>query len=134
MKISTLLLMVIFSVLLPTADVVSDIFITLRLFTGVWLKERHPIYGAITLAPLTLCNLGHARYWFKIEAKERRNRFKTFPLLLFQVYPQWRAVRVIYHAKILKDEKWEKMKKEFDGGISNLGKHHKWKRNKKASL
>ena len=76
--------------------------------------------------------MGQAIHWFKTETKEKRNKMTTFPLLLFQVYPQWRALKVIYHGKILKDEKWKEMKDEFDGGISHLGKYCKWKRNKRA--
>ena len=132
MKISTALLMVIFSVLLPTADVVSDIFFTLKLFTGFGHKERHSKYGAATLGPLLMSLMGQATHWFETETKEKRNKMTTFPLLIFQVYPQWRALKVIYHGKILKDEKWREMKDEFDGGISHLGKHDKWIRSQRA--
>ena len=80
--------MVIFSVLLPTADAASDIFFTLKLFTGYGLKERHPKYGAITLAPLVMSMMGQTTHWFKTETKEKRNKLVTFPLLVFQIYPQ----------------------------------------------
>ena len=126
--------MVIFSVLLPTADAASDIFFTLKLFTGYGLKERHPKYGAITLAPLVMSMMGQTTHWFKTETKEKRNKLVTFPLLVFQIYPQWRVLMVIYHAKILKDAKWRDMKQEFDGGICHLGKNCKWKNNQRAWL
>ena len=119
-------LMMIFSVLLPTADVFSDIFFTLKLFTGYGLKERHPKYGAVTLLPIIISWMGHTVYWFKTETKEKRNKMMTLPLLIFQVYPQWRALRVLYYAVIKKDPRWKKMKEEFESGISHLGQHFKW--------
>ena len=140
MKIGAVLLMMVSSVLLPTADVFSDMFLTLKLFTGLSLdinqsgsirfkfEIRHPLYGAFTLVPLIMSWIGTTIYWFQTERKEKRNRWKTFPLLLLQVYPQWRALRVTYYGKIKKDQKdlkWKKMKEEFEGGIKHLGKHFK---------
>ena len=125
MKTGTVVLMMIFSVLLPTADVFSDILLTLKLFMGYGQQERHPKYGSVTLVPLLMSFIGQTIHWFKTETKEKRNKIKTFPLLLLQVYPQWRALKIIYHAKILKDKKWREMKAEFEGGISHLGKNFK---------
>ena len=115
--------MLIFSVFLPTGDVFSDIYFTLTLFTGYGLEKRHPKYGSLTLVPLITSMIGVTTHWFKTETKEKRNKLKTLPLLLFQVYPQWRALRVLYHAIIRKDPRWKKMKEEFEGGISHLGKN-----------
>ena len=125
MKTGTVVLMIIFSVLLPTADVFSDILFTLTLFTGHGRKKTHPRYGAVTLIPQIMSLLGQSIYWFKTETKEKRNKIKTFSLLLLQVYPQWRALKIIYHTKILKDKKWREMKADFEGGISHLGKYFK---------
>ena len=127
MKRWVALQMVISCVLLPTADVISDIFFMLTLFTGYGLEQRHPKYGAICMVPLIMSFMGHTTHWLKTETREKLNRLTTFPLLVLQVYPQWRALQIIYHAKILKDEKWKEMKEDFDGGISHLGKHSKKK-------
>ena len=117
------LLMIIFSVLLPTSDVFSDIYLTLKLFTGYGLDKKHPKYGSLTLLPLMVSWIGVTTQWFRTETKEKRNKLKTLPLLIFQIYPQWRALRVLYYARIKKDPRWRQMKDEFDGGISHLGKH-----------
>ena len=120
MKKGEALLMLIFSVLLPTGDVFSDIFFTLKLFTGYGLKKNHPKYGALTLVPLTISWIGVTIHWFKTETREKRNKWKTLPLLIFQVYPQWRALRVLYYGA-KKDPGWKALKEEFEGGISHLG-------------
>ena len=125
MKTGTVVLMIIFSVLLPTADALSDILTTLRFFTGYGLKERHPKYGSVTLVPLLMSLIGQTIQWFKTETREKRSKMKTFPILLLQIYPQWRALRVIYYGKIKKDRTWREMKKEYDVGISHIGNHCK---------
>ena len=108
--------MLFFSVLLPTGDVFSDIIFTTQLFL-----KGHTKFGACSLVPLSISWLMIARHWFKTESKENGRMLKTLPLLFLQVYPQWRALRVLYHAK-MKDPRWQKMKEEFDSGISHLGK------------
>ena len=123
MTYGEILLMVLFCVLLPTADVLSDMYFTLQLFIGYGLNKNHPKYGSLTLVPLLMSTIGMTIQWFKIETKEKRNKLKTLPLLIFQIYPQWRALRVLYYAKIKKDPRWRAMREEFDDGISHLGKH-----------
>merc|ERR1712012_291604 len=111
MKTGTVALMIIFSVLLPTADVLTDILMTLRLFTGYGREKNHPKYGSVTLVPLLMSFIGQTIQWFKTETREKRSKMNTFPLLLLQIYPQWRALRVIYYGKIKKDHRWRRMKK-----------------------
>ena len=122
MGYGSVVLMLIFSVLLPTADVFSDIFFSLQLFTGYGLRENHPKFGALTLLPLIMSWIGVTTHWFKTETKEKRNKLKTLPLLILQIYPQWRALRVLYYARIKKDPRWRKMKEEWDIRISHIGK------------
>ena len=125
MKTGTVVVMIITTLLLPTADNFSDISLTLKLFTGYGLKERHPKYGSLTLVPLLMSLIGQTIQWFKTETREKRSKMKTLPLLLLQIYPQWRALRIIYYGKIKKDSRWREMKKEFDVGISHIGNHCK---------
>ena len=115
--IATVLLMLSFSVLLPTGDVFSDIIFT----TGLFLKGHYK-FGACSIVPLSISWMMIAVQWFKTESKEKRHKLKTLPLLLLQVYPQWRALRVLYYGKIKRDPRWRKMKEEFEIGISHLGK------------
>lgn len=113
-------LMVLFNVILPTADMISDILLTVKLFTGIGVK-KHPYFGTVSLLPPIMSWIGVTRHWIKIETKEERNKLKTLPLFLLQIYPQWRALRVLYYAIIKKDRKWVEMKKDYDGGIAHLG-------------
>ena len=116
MTIVTVVLMSFFSVLLPTGDVFSDIIFTTQLFL-----KGHYKFGACSLVPLSISWLMIAIQWFKTESKENRHKLQTLPLLILQVYPQWRALRVLYYGK-MKDPRWQKMKEEFDTRISHLGK------------
>ena len=111
----TVLLMSFFSVLLPTGDVFSDIIFTTQLFL-----KGHYKFGVCSLFPLSISWVMITIQWFKIETKENRNKLKTLPLLILQVYPQWRALRVLYYGK-MKHPRWQIMKEEFDIGISYLG-------------
>ena len=79
------LLMLVFNVLLPTADVFSDIYFTLKLFTGYHLGKNHPKFGALTLVPLMLSFIGMTRQWYKTETREERNKLKMLPLLIFHI-------------------------------------------------
>ena len=101
-------------------------FFTIKLFgldqIGYGFDKQHPEFGALTLVPLIMSWIGVTTHWFKTETREKRNKLKTLPFLLLQMYPQWRALRVLYYARIKKDPGWRKMKEEFEGGISHLGK------------
>jgi len=107
--------MLFFSVLLPTGDLFSDIIFTTQLF-----QKGHYKFGACSIVPLSISWMMIAVQWFKTESKEKRHKLKTLPLLLLQVYPQWRALRVLYYGKIKRDPRWRKMKEKFDIGISHL--------------
>ena len=114
--IVTVLLMLFFSVLLPTGDVFSDIIFTTELFL-----KGHYKFGACSLVPLSISWLNIAIQWFKTESKEKRHKLKTLPLLILQIYPQWRALRVINHG-LKKHPQWRKMKQEFEMGMSHIGR------------
>ena len=118
MAFATVLIMLLFSVFLPTGDGFSDIIFTIKL-----IIKGHYKFGALSLVVLSILWMGMAVQWFKIETKENRQKIKTLPLLILFVYPQWRALRVLYYGKIKKDPEWKQMKNEFEAGISHLGKH-----------
>ena len=126
MGLGSAVLMFLFNVILPTADVSTDIYLSLKLFTGYRLIKKHPKFGTLSLIPLAMSSMGVTTQWFKTETKEMRNKLKTLPLLILQFYPQWRALRVLYYAKIKKDPRWQKMKEEFEGEISHLGRQCKY--------
>ena len=129
-----------FGVALPTLDVGSDYALAITIFLGndVWkalfeddnrdkdswvpvfhcgnLEENQPIYGSITLLFPTISLLFTARHWWQMEDPKREGwfgRFKTLPLLLLQVWPQYRMIRVLYLGLVVKNPKWRQEQTEL---------------------
>ena len=73
------------------------------------------------LAPLLISWLFVIIQWLNTEYGFMQ-KFKTLPLLIGQVYPQWRAFRILYYAKWKKDSRWWKMREEWETSISHIGK------------
>ena len=88
---------------------------------GCLVVPPHPWFGSIMLAPLLLSWILVIRQWYKMESGMKQ-KLKTLPLLILQVYPQWRALRVLYYAKWKKKNGWQKMKEEWETGITHIGK------------
>ena len=84
----------------------------------------HPAFGAFVSASLLLSWLFVTILWLKTEHGFMQ-KLKTLPLLMCQMYPQWRALRVLYYAKLKRDNRWQRMKEEWETGISHIGKHDK---------
>lgn len=57
--------------------------------------------------------------WFRTEVGAKQ-KLMTLPFLLLQVYPQWRALRVLYYGKWKKQRGWQRMKEEWETDICNL--------------
>ena len=126
------LLLLATGVFLPTGDVYSDFYLNVRMFLrNYYLNDEcrgagimvppHPKFGAAMLVPFLLSWLLVVRHWF-IKEHGMKQKLKTLPLLILQVYPQWRALRVLYYAKWKKHKGWQRMKEEWETGISHLGK------------
>ena len=116
-------------VFLPSFDVFSDIYFATRLFKGVYhrrcsvLVQPHPKFGIAMLAPVLLSWIFVAKQWYQKE-KGLRQKLSTLPFLILQFYPQYRALRVLYHAKLRKSWRtsgWQKMRDEWEMEISHLG-------------
>ena len=133
MHIFILLMIVVFGVILPSADVYSDIAFDVRLFVGgyyhnEWCRihfpkirvEPQPTFGAVMLMPVLLSWLFATVQWYRLE-RGVAQKLKTIPLVILQFYPQWRAIRIIYYAKWKRDPGWVRMKEQFDTDIGTLG-------------
>ena len=121
---STLLLLAT-GVCLPSFDVYSDIYFAAALFTGSYsscggYEPPHPIYASALLVPVLLSWMFVARNWYRTE-QGTRQKLLTFPFLILQFYPQYRALRVLFHAKWKRTSDWQRMKDEWEMGISHLG-------------
>ena len=114
-------------VFLPSFDVYSDIYFAAKLFKGGYnydwcekLDDTHPKFGIAMLAPVVLSWIFVAKQWYQTE-KGLIQKLSTLPFLILQCYPQYRALRVIYHAKWRKTSRWQKMKDAFEMEVSHLG-------------
>ena len=121
-----------FGVVMPTVDVYSDIYLAVKLLTFApppgyeqydWCTRQiadHQKYAAAMLTPPIISWIFVAYQWQNIEVGAKR-KLATLPLLLLQVYPQWRALRVLYYGKWKKQRGWQGMKEEWETEICNLG-------------
>ena len=126
---STLLLLAT-GVCLPSFDVYSDIAFAIQLITGSYnpkCSEKakmhflpHPKYAIAILTPVLLSWIFVAKQWYRNE-KGVRQKLLTLPFLILQCYPQYRAMRVLYHAKWRKTYGWQRMKDAWEMEISHLG-------------
>ena len=82
--------------------------------------ERVKKYGYAMLAPIVLMTIISIRQWMSLE-KGFKNLILTFPLVILQVYPQYRALRVLYLG-ITKSVLWKEEKRKYDRNLNSLGK------------
>ena len=134
MGLFTTFLLLATGVFLPSFDVYSDIYFAAKLLKGGyyhndWCKSHgypvspHPKFGIAMLAPVVLSWIFVAKQWYQTE-KGLRMKLSTLPFLILQCYPQYRALRVIYHANWGKTSEWQKMKDAFEMEVSHLGEYH----------
>ena len=84
-------------VVLPTFDVYSDVLLIELLLTNVHYNFDIMLYkfGKLMILPLILSTLFILPHWLKRE-KTLKGRLLTFPLVLLQLYPQYRSLRVLW--------------------------------------
>ena len=96
-------------VLLPTYDVYGDYYIVYQLMVGNCFAkgqqgtegytENHVYIGMIAIIPLLLSFLFHLVHWWEMEKVENggHGRLLTLPLIILQVWPQYRYIMVCNH-------------------------------------
>ena len=136
-----IIIMIVFGMLVPTGDNYSDIWLSYTYFSGtympvgkyvyIWnetlsLAEKvpivpiqQPIYGWMTLLPVLVSFLITAIHWYQTEKSP--NWSWTVPLLLAQIWPQYRTARILWLYK-KGDLKWKKEKNQVDKELSAIGK------------
>ena len=78
-------------------------------------------YGMVTLLFPAICFAFTICHWWQLEdPKGNVGRTKTLPLLLFQVWPQFRMLRLIYLGFWKKDPKWKKERQLLHENIVSL--------------
>ena len=130
-----------FGILLPSTDQGTDYYTAANLINGEhdcrsgtskvyicedWTEEdmqmeeaRARPYGYVMLAPILLMTFFSLRQWWRLEKKHYR--WLTFPLVILQLYPQYRAIRILCLG-LMKKSSWRKEKDIFDRDLSSLGK------------
>ena len=80
------------------------------------LFYNHIFFGISMLVPVLLSTLFIIPHWLR-EEKPKKRLLKTLPLILFQLYPQFKAAEILYTGLFKKDRLWkskkEAMQKEF---------------------
>ena len=131
-------------VLLPSADVYSDIALSAKLLqkscadykNNQYLHCYHPdyqqfierkvriqnLFGWIMWIPIIINLLFTIPHYLRVE-KTWKQRLLTFPLLLCQCWPQYRSIRVLWFAYGPKNiAKCLAEKLDLEQNVSNLGK------------
>ena len=118
-------------VALPTADIYSDVSLVVLLLSLEITPESYRFdhakrfasnMGNIMTIPLILSTLFILPHWLNCE-KTLKRRIITFPLLLLQLYPQYRSMRILWWAFVRKNvTKALKEKHHHESSLSNVGK------------
>ena len=118
-----------FGVILPTGDVGSDFWLIGTLFfrdynlsCKRWLEKRY-LYGGIAFTFPTLSFLCTTHYWWYMENIKREGgsgRMNTLPLLLCQVWPQYRMIRILYLGLVKKCPQWRRERKVMLENVSGV--------------
>ena len=118
-------------VVIPTFDIYSDVSLIALLLSIVpstsagSLRELQLLvvtFGKLMIIPLILSTLFILPHWLKRE-KTLKGRLLTFPLVLLQLYPQYRSLRVLWWAFFRKNtSQCLKEKHENDSSLSYVGK------------
>ena len=105
--------MTFFDIVLPTVDVYGDASLILS-----WFTRGHPVYGALMSVPMALNYIFTSYKWWSIE-KKKESRKWSWVLVMFQVWQQWNALKIII--KLSKqDDRAEEKKKRMLKEVSSI--------------
>ena len=114
-----------FGVGVPSADVYTDIALSVKLLLTndvPWKAEIQYLFGWIMWIPIIINLIFTFFHWRRLE-KTWKQRLLTFPLLICQCWPQYRSLRVLYFAYVPKNiAKCLAEKLDLEQSVSNLGK------------
>ena len=111
------LLLCFFGMALPTADVYSDGALIVQ------LSESHPRFATVLSIPVLLSFILLIPHWLKVEKTSER-RLKTLILLLLQVWPQYRVLKllIVLFQDREDQKKYHEKKAKHDKDITCIGK------------
>ena len=116
MPLSDAILLVIFSIVLYSSDVYSDMALSIQLYMNKYYK-----FSYLTLGPIVASLIFLIPHWWRIEYNWQK-RFTTFPLLLIQCWPQYQACKIIYFGLVKKTSTWRTEKVKMEKDVTSIGK------------
>ena len=122
----------VFGVILPSVDQGSDYYTSANLIqyecktlqcaenSDVKAKEELIMrrFGYAMLAPILLMTVFSLRQWWRME--KNRNRLWILPIVFLQLFPQYRALRILYLG-LRKKAYWREEKDLYDQDLTSLG-------------
>ena len=81
---------------------------------------NHIYFGISMLVPVLLSTLFIIPHWLR-EEKPKKRLLKTLPLIVFQLYPQFKAAEILYLGLFKKDSLWKSKKEALQKEVGCLG-------------
>ena len=81
---------------------------------------RHPTFGFAILSPVFLSTIFMLVHWWKTESN-LKNKLVTLPLVICQMWPQYRIIRILYFGLIEQTSIWKTENEEQKKNVSSLG-------------
>ena len=139
-----ILILSVFSIIVPTGDNYSDLGLSFKFLTGWYtpLKdskiqiynstsgrndyipiEAEPqyLYAFFTFLPVLLSFFFTILHWRTVE-ETREKKWKTLPLLILQIWPQSRVCRILHFFR-KGNPKWQAEKDYFEMELSTIGNY-----------
>ena len=108
-----------FGVILPSVDQCTDYNSAVNLIIDQRVRVRK--YGYAMLAPILLMTFFSLRQWWRLEKSwKQNNRLWTLPLVLLQVFPQYRALRILFLG-LRKKASWRAERDVYYRDLTSLG-------------
>ena len=80
---------------------------------------NHTYFAISMLVPVLLTTIFVIPHWLRHE-KPKKRLLKTWPLIVLQVYPQFRMAEILYFGFLKKDRHWESKRDDFQKEIGFL--------------
>ena len=82
---------------------------------------RHPKFGFAVISPVLLTTIFVLFQWWRTEFS-LINKLVTLPLVICQMWPQYRIVKILYFGLIKQNIRWKIENEENKKNVSSLGK------------
>ena len=112
-RLTELVLLLVLSVCLPTLDSYGDIFLAYKTFS-----IHHPFWGCALLVPAMVNLCFTAVAWWKMDAAAEKRW--SWVLLVFFLWPQYKAVKLIYKISWMGRETGLEEKNNFRKNVGQL--------------